>query len=336
MPPKKPVLALPTSTQEPTLSASHSKMIIKLLFPRGFCAGVYRATSALSTALERYGAPVYVYHEIVHNKWVVEYFRQKGAVFVNSLDDIPDGSVTLFSAHGVSPQIEKQAKQKKLQYIDASCPLVQKVHREAKRFVQQGYTVLLIGHPHHDEVVGVQGEAPDKIFIVKTKESIDSLPLTAHDKVAYITQTTLSLDESTTIIEYLKSRFPNIVGPKIKDICYATQNRQNAVKMAARKYNQKNLIVKAVIVGSSNSSNSIRLKEIAQEQNITAFLIDSPADINSDDFTDVDVVLLSAGASAHESVVQQVVEYFQSTFNASVEEERICEENTSFPIPTMP
>ena len=311
-------------------------MLVKLLFPRGFCAGVYRATAALTAALDKYGAPVYVYHEIVHNKWVVDHFRQKGAIFVNSLEDIPDGSVTLFSAHGVSPQIEKQAKQKNLRYIDASCPLVQKVHREARRFVQQGYTVILIGHPHHDEVVGVQGEAPDKIFIVKSKESIKELPLTAKDKVAYITQTTLSLDESTAIIEYLKSRFPNIVGPTVKDICYATQNRQNAVKMAAKEYCQKGQVVKAVVVGSSNSSNSIRLKEIAQEQNITAYLIDSPTDLNPDDFIGVDVVLLTAGASAHESVVQQVVEYFQSTFDAQVEETRICDENTVFPAPDMP
>lgn len=311
-------------------------MIIKLLFPRGFCAGVYRATSALDAALNKYGAPVYVYHEIVHNKWVVEYFRQLGAVFVDSLDDIPDGAVTLFSAHGVSPQIEKQAKEKNLRYIDASCPLVQKVHREAKRFVQQGYAVILIGRSHHDEVVGVQGEAPDKIFIVKSKQSIDALPLTAQDKVAYITQTTLSVDESASIIEYLKSRFPNIVGPTVKDVCYATQNRQRAVKTAAREYCQKNCVVKAVIVGSANSSNSIRLKEIAQQQNIPAFLIDSPSDINPDDFSGVDIVLLTAGASAHEYVVKLVVEYFQSTFNAQVEEERICEENTVFPLPEMP
>lgn len=311
-------------------------MLIKLLFPRGFCAGVYRATSALNAALNKYGTPVYVYHEIVHNKWVVDYFQQKGAVFVNSLDDIPDGSVTLFSAHGVSPQIERQAQEKNLRYIDASCPLVQKVHREAKQFVQQGYSVLLIGHPHHDEVVGVQGEAPDKIFIVKSKESIDALPLTAKDKVAYITQTTLSLDESTSIIEYLKSRFPNIVGPKAKDVCYATQNRQNAIKTSANECNQTNRVVKAVVVGSANSSNSIRLKEIAQRLNVPAFLIDSPSDINPDEFAGVDVVLLTAGASAHEFVVKQVVEYFQSTFNAQVEEERTCEENTVFPIPSMP
>ena len=311
-------------------------MLIKLLFPRGFCAGVYRATSALDAALNKYGAPVYVYHEIVHNKWVVDDFQRRGAVFVNSLDDVPDGAVTLFSAHGVSPQTERQAKEKNLRYVDASCPLVQKVHREAKRFVQQGYSVILIGHPRHDEVVGVQGEAPDKIFIVKSKESIDALPMTSNDKVAYITQTTLSLDESTTIIEYLKSRFPNIVGPKIKDICYATQNRQNAVKTAANELNQKNLTVKAVVVGSSNSSNSIRLTEIAKEHNIPAFLIDGPADVNPDDFTDADVVLLTAGASAHESIVEQVVKYFRSTFDAQVEEARICEENTFFPPPEMP
>lgn len=311
-------------------------MIIKLLFPRGFCAGVYRATSALSAALDKYGAPVYVYHEIVHNKWVVDYFRQQGAVFVDSLDDIPDGSVTLFSAHGVAPQIERLAKEKRLRYIDASCPLVQKVHREAKRFVEQGYSVILIGHPHHDEVVGVQGEAPDKIFIVKSKESIDALPLTAKDKVAYITQTTLSLDESSAIIEYLKLRFPNIVGPTVKDVCYATQNRQNAIKTAAKGCAPKDQIVKAVVVGSANSSNSIRLKEIAQQQKIPAFLIDSPSDINPDDFADADVILLTAGASAHEFVVKLVVEYFQSTFNAQVEEERICEENTFFPLPVMP
>ena len=311
-------------------------MLIKLLYPRGFCAGVYRATSALSAALNKYGAPVYVYHEIVHNKWVVDYFRQRGAAFVDSLDDVPDGAVTLFSAHGVSPQIERQAKEKNLRYIDASCPLVQKVHREAKRFVQQGYSVILIGHPRHDEVVGVQGEAPDRIFIVKSKESIDALPLTAQDKIAYITQTTLSVDESAAIIEYLKSRFPNIVGPTVKDVCYATQNRQNAVKTAANDFNHKNCAVKALIVGSANSSNSIRLKEIAVRQNIPAALIDSPADIDPNDFIGVDVVLLTAGASAHESVVQQVVEFFQSAFDAQVEETRICEENTVFPAPFMP
>lgn len=311
-------------------------MIIKLLYPRGFCAGVYRATSALSAALSKYGAPVYVYHEIVHNKWVVEYFRQKGAEFVDSLDDVPDGAVLLFSAHGVSPQIERQAKEKNLRFVDASCPLVQKVHREAKRFVQQGYSVILIGHPRHDEVVGVQGEAPDKIFIVKSKESIDALPMTAKDKVAYITQTTLSVDESSSIIEYLKSRFPKIVGPTVKDVCYATQNRQTAIKTAANEFNQKNLVVKAVVVGSANSSNSIRLKEIAQQHNVPAVLIDSPGDINPDEFAGVDVVLLTAGASAHEFVVKLVIEYFQSTFNAAVEEERICEENTAFPLPVMP
>lgn len=311
-------------------------MLIKLLYPRGFCAGVYRATSALNAALNKYGAPVYVYHEIVHNKWVVDYFRHKGAVFVDSLDDIPDGSVTLFSAHGVAPQIEAMAKEKRLRCIDASCPLVQKVHREAKRFVQQGYSVILIGHPQHDEVVGVQGEAPDKIFIVKSNQSIDALPMTVQDKVAYITQTTLSVDESAAITQYLKSRFPNIVGPTVKDVCYATQNRQNAVKTAANGYNQSAMVVKALVVGSANSSNSIRLKEIAQRQNIQAFLIDSPADVNPDDFANADVVLLTAGASAHESVVQQVVEYFQSTFGARVEEERICEENIAFPPPAMP
>lgn len=310
-------------------------MLIKLLFPRGFCAGVNRATSTLDVALKKYGAPVYVYHEIVHNKWVVNYFCQRGAVFINSLDEAPDGSVLLFSAHGVSPEIKNRAKEKNLRCIDASCPLVQKVHREVKRFVEQGYEVVLIGRPHHDEVVGVQGEAPNNIYVVNTKNDIDSLPLTPEQKVAYVTQTTLSLDEAATTIEYLKLKFPKIVGPSTKDICYATQNRQKAIKTIAQEYSRQkeNVSVKAIVIGSANSSNSIRLKEIAMLESIPAFLVDGAEDINATDFVNTDVVLLTAGASAHEIVVQQVVEYFRKNFNAQIDEVRICEENATFQLP---
>ncbi len=322
-------------------------MKIKLAFPRGFCAGVNRATSALHEALTRYGAPVYVYHEIVHNKWVVEYFRQAGAIFVQSLEQIPDGSVLLFSAHGVSPQTEQLAIQKRLKYIDASCPLVKKVHTEAKRFVQQGYDVILIGHPHHDEVEGVQGEAPDKIWVVDSVDAIEQLSQKAYfsdnsksdqRKIAYITQTTLSMVEAAKMIQLLKHKFPGIVGPSVKDICYATQNRQNAVKQISASLKRQNPdnSAKAIIVGSTNSSNSIRLAEIARTEGLETFLIDGPDDINANQFNSSDTILLTAGASAHERIVQKVVEFFRVHFDAQLEEVRLCEENTIFRLPEMP
>lgn len=316
-------------------------MKIFLLFPRGFCAGVNRATAALSAALKKYAPPVYVYHEIVHNKWVVEYFRQRGAVFIDDITTVPNGSVLLFSAHGVSPQVEAQAKAKGLKYIDAACPLVKKVHSEARRFVEAEYKVILIGHPRHDEVVGVQGEAADKIFVVDSPASIDKLLFTSEDKVAYITQTTLSVEEAANTIEYLKAKFPGIACPAAKDICYATQNRQRAIQDGLQTIKNRlgedtPSLVKAIIVGSANSSNSIRLTEIARNQGCEAYLIDGAEDIQPGDFQSDDVILLSAGASAHETLVQEVVEYFRKRFNAKVEEIRLCEENTVFQLPELP
>lgn len=302
-------------------------MKIKLVFPRGFCAGVNMSTTALVKAIERFGTPIYVYHEIVHNKNVVGYFQKKGVVFINSIAEAPDKSVLLFSAHGVSPSIVLQAKQKGLTCIDAACPLVKRVHREAKRFVEQGYTVFLIGHARHDEVVGTQGEAPEHIFVVNSKESIDRLNLPKEEKYAFVTQTTLSMDEAELIIGYLRLKYPGIVGPPRGDICYATQNRQQAVRQFAAGCG------KAIVVGSSNSSNSKRLAEIARKEGLESFLIEGPENLAADVFQDDDCVLLTAGASAHERVVQKVIEWFQKNFSATVEESRFCEENTVFLLP---
>ncbi len=302
-------------------------MKIKLVFPRGFCAGVNMSTTALVKAIERFGTPIYVYHEIVHNKNVVGYFQKRGVVFINSIADAPDQSVLLFSAHGVSPSIVLQAKQKGLTCIDAACPLVKRVHREAKRFVEQGYTVFLIGHARHDEVVGTQGEAPEHIFVVNSKESIDKLNLPTEGKYAFVTQTTLSMDEAELIIDYLRLKYPGIAGPARGDICYATQNRQQAVRQFAAGCG------KAIVVGSANSSNSKRLAEIARKEGLESFLIEGPENLTSDAFRDDDCVLLTAGASAHELVVQKVIEWFQKHFSATVEESRFCEENTVFLLP---
>ena len=302
-------------------------MKIKLVFPRGFCAGVNMSTTALVKAIERFGTPIYVYHEIVHNQNVVGYFQKRGVVFINSIADAPDQSVLLFSAHGVSPSIVLQAKQKGLTCIDAACPLVKRVHREAKRFVEQGYTVFLIGHARHDEVVGTQGEAPEHIFVVNSKESIDKLNLPTEGKYAFVTQTTLSMDEAELIIGYLRLKYPGIAGPARGDICYATQNRQQAVRQFAAGCG------KAIVVGSANSSNSKRLAEIARKEGLESFLIEGPENLTADAFRDDDCVLLTAGASAHELVVQKVIEWFQKHFSATVEESRFCEENTVFLLP---
>lgn len=302
-------------------------MKIKLVFPRGFCAGVNMSTSALQTALDRFGAPIYVYHEIVHNKNVVWYFQRQGVVFVESLSEVPDHSVLLFSAHGVSPAIVNQAHGKGLTCIDAACPLVKKVHREAKRFVEQGYTVFLIGHAKHDEVVGTQGEAPDHIYVVNDRESVDRWNLPKSGRYAFVTQTTLSMDEADAIIAYLKQKYPEIVGPNRGDICYATQNRQQAVRQFSVGCN------KALVVGSSNSSNSQRLAEIARKEGLDAFLIEGPENLSVDQFRNDDCVLLTAGASAHECVVQMALEWFRTNFHATVEEYRLCEENTAFLLP---
>lgn len=302
-------------------------MRILLAGPRGFCAGVNMAIESLELALELYGTPLYVYHEIVHNKWVVDRFRRRGVVFVDGLDEVPEGSHLLFSAHGISPEIRQQAADRRLQAIDATCPLVTKVHREAIRFAQEGYTIVLIGHEGHDEVVGTLGEAPNCIVLVGTVEAVEQLAVANPDKIAYLTQTTLSVDDAAVLIDRLRKRFPSIVGPSKDDICYATQNRQEAVRELAR---QADI---ALVVGSQNSSNSQRLAEQARACGIPAHLIDGAADIRPEWFEEVETVLITAGASAPETVVQECVSVLVKRFGASVESATIRVEDVRFVLP---
>jgi len=302
-------------------------MKILLAAPRGFCAGVNMAIESLDLVLAAYGAPVYVYHEIVHNKYVVDTFLAKGAVFVEDLADVPVGATLLFSAHGVSPEIRRIATERKLRAIDATCPLVTKVHLEAKRFADEGYTILLIGHEGHDEVIGTMGEAPEAIVLVESVEHANRLSYPAEAKLAYLTQTTLSVDDANRIIDRLKARFPQIVGPPKEDICYATQNRQEAVHLLA---GNADLVL---VLGSQNSSNSQRLKELAQERGVRAYLIDGAKDIDPSWFAGAETVVITAGASAPESVVQECVEYLRQRYQAQVELRTIREESVHFPLP---
>ncbi len=302
-------------------------MKIILAAPRGFCAGVNMAIECLDMALNAFGAPIYVYHEIVHNRFVVESFTARGVVFVDELSEVPAGSHLLFSAHGVSPEIREMAKARDLLAIDATCPLVTKVHLEAIRFAKLGYIIVLIGHEGHDEVVGTMGEAPEAIVLVESEEEVDQLEFPADSKIAYLTQTTLSVDDASRIIRRLESRFPQIASPPKQDICYATQNRQEAVRLLAE---EADLVL---VLGSQNSSNSQRLKEISQELQVPAHLIDGVQDIHSDWFSGVDTVLITAGASAPESVVEDCVDYLQEHHDATVEIRTIREEQVHFQLP---
>jgi 4-hydroxy-3-methylbut-2-enyl diphosphate reductase len=300
---------------------------IILANPRGFCAGVNMAIESLDRALELYGTPLYVYHEIVHNRPVVERFRKRGVVFVDDISEIPSGATVLYSAHGVAPALRASAVERNLRAIDATCPLVTKVHLEAVRFAREGYTILLIGHEGHDEVIGTMGEAPANIQLVQDEAEVEQLDLPADAKLAYLTQTTLSVDDANVIINALKRRFPQIVGPSRDDICYATQNRQEAVK---------DLVPEAdvvVVFGSQNSSNSKRLEEIAQGYGKSAYLIDGVSEIGPDWFTGDETVLITAGASAPEEVVEECVVYLQKKFGATVETRTVREEHVSFPLP---
>jgi 4-hydroxy-3-methylbut-2-en-1-yl diphosphate reductase len=302
-------------------------MEIILANPRGFCAGVNMAIECLERALEFFGPPVYVYHEIVHNKFVVDKFRRQGTVFVESLDEVPPGSPLLYSAHGVSPQIREVARRRRLLAIDATCPLVIKVHLEAIRYAQEGYTIILIGHEGHDEVIGTMGEAPNQMVLVETAEDVENLSLPDPAKVAYLTQTTLSVDDANIVIAALRKKFPLIANPHKDDICYATQNRQEAVReLAAR----ADLVL---VLGSQNSSNSRRLDEIANALGRPSHLIDGVAEIRDEWFQGVKTVLITAGASAPEEVVQECIEYLQRNFGATIREETIREESVHFPLP---
>jgi 4-hydroxy-3-methylbut-2-enyl diphosphate reductase len=302
-------------------------MKIILANPRGFCAGVNMAIDSLERALDLFGIPLYVYHEIVHNRHVVERFKKRGVVFVDSIDEIPSNSVVLYSAHGVSPAIRIASAERNLNAIDATCPLVTKVHLEAIRFAKEGYTILLIGHEGHDEVLGTVGEAPANIRLVQDENEVAALDLPTDAKVAYLTQTTLSVDDAEIIIAALRKRFPHIAGPKKDDICYATQNRQEAVK---------ELVPDAdvvLVLGSRNSSNSLRLAELASSCGKPAYLIDSMHEIDPKWFRDVNTVLVTAGASAPEEVVQECVEYLKRNHNAVVETRTVREEDVSFQLP---
>ena len=302
-------------------------MRIILANPRGFCAGVNMAIECLERALDFFGPPLYVYHEIVHNKYVVERFLRRGTVFVESLDDVPEGAPLLYSAHGVSPQIREQARRRKLVAIDATCPLVTKVHLEAVKYARDGYTIVLIGHEGHDEVVGTMGEAPDKMVLVETAADVDRLEVADPSKVAYLTQTTLSVDDANVVIAALRAKFPKIGNPPKDDICYATQNRQEAVRELATKSDV------VLVLGSQNSSNSKRLAEIARSLGPKAHLIDGVSEIDERWFGGVDTVLITAGASAPEDVVQECIDYLEKRFGATVHEEFVREENVHFPLP---
>lgn len=268
--------------------------------PRGFCAGVVRAVDIVELALEAYGAPVYVHHEIVHNTYVVEQLRRRGAIFVESISEVPSGAVLVFSAHGVPPSVREEAKSRSLKVIDATCPLVTKVHLEALKFAREDRTIILIGHRDHQEIVGTSGEAPDRTIVVDSVEAVDALEVANPDKLAFLTQTTLSLYDTQEIVARLRQKFPKIVGPKSDDICYATQNRQEAVEQVAQ---DVDLIL---VVGSQNSSNSNRLVEVAKRRGVKAQLIDSALDIDAKWLNGVNSVGLTAGASAPEVLVEQV------------------------------
>lgn len=300
---------------------------VLLLRPRGFCAGVVRAIDIVKIALELYGAPIYVRKEIVHNRHVVDELRALGAVFVNELDAVPAGARVIFSAHGVSPAVREAAQQRGLSVIDATCPLVTKVHLEAIRFSREGYTILLIGHKDHEEIEGTFGEAPANTIIVESEEDAQRVEVPDPDKVCYLTQTTLSLDETRGVIEILQRRFPKIVSPKSQDICYATQNRQAAVKAVAP------LCELLLVVGSQNSSNSKRLVEVCQRAGVPAYLIDDRRDLRQEWLEGVKTVSVTAGASAPENLVQELIEALRERGFLTLEEIDIIDEDVRFSLP---
>jgi 4-hydroxy-3-methylbut-2-enyl diphosphate reductase len=299
-----------------------------LAAPRGYCAGVDRAVQTVERALEHYGPPVYVRKEIVHNKHVVAQLRERGAIFVDELDDsVPEGAITIFSAHGVSPAVHADAERRALRTIDATCPLVTKVHREALKFAAEGYTIVLIGHAGHEEVEGTMGEAPEHIVLVETEEDVDRLELDDPDKVAYISQTTLSVDETRAVIARLRERFPNITGPRTDDICYATTNRQAAVKQMAAECDL------VLVIGSQNSSNSQRLVDVARDYGARAHLIDNERQVEEAWLEGARVVGISSGASAPEELVTRLVDFFRDRGTEDVAEFEVLREDVRFMLP---
>ena len=309
-----------------------AKRDVLLATPRGFCAGVDRAIDIVSHALQKFGAPIYVRHEIVHNTFVVNDLKQKGAIFIEDLDEVPPGATLVFSAHGVSRAIQDEAKARGFSIFDATCPLVTKVHLEAIKYAKQGYHIFLIGHEGHDEVIGTMGQAPGSFTLVETADDVAHLPFGGDDKLAYLTQTTLSVDDASRIISRLKERFPQLVGPPKDDICYATQNRQEAVRQLSR---EAELVL---VLGSQNSSNSQRLAELAREEGRQAHLIDGADEIDPAWFEQVATVAITAGASAPEQRVQDCVAWLTDRFanspsGVTVEERVVREEDVYFPLP---
>ena len=302
-------------------------MKILLANPRGFCAGVNMAIECLDEAIRRFGTNIYVYHEIVHNRYVVDRFTRQGVKFVDTIAEVPQGSILLYSAHGVSPEIRQQSIERKLHTIDATCPLVTKVHLEAIKYAKEGYNIVLIGHEGHDEVIGTMGEAPESITLVETPRAVDDLPFADDAQIAYLTQTTLSVSEAEAIISRLRQRFPNIHCPPKDDICYATTNRQEAIDTLATNADA------VIVLGSQNSSNSRRLMELGASHGARAFLIDGIHELPDDALSASDTVLISAGASAPEVVVQECVDALIEKYQAEVESIVVREEHVSFPLP---
>jgi 4-hydroxy-3-methylbut-2-enyl diphosphate reductase len=305
----------------------HEDKTLLLLKPRGFCAGVVRAIDIVRIALDQFGPPIYVRKEIVHNRYVVEELKAKGAIFVDEVSEVPDGMRLIYSAHGVAPSVRDASKLRNLKVIDATCPLVTKVHVEAVKYAKGGYSIILIGHHDHDEVVGTLGEAPDVTQVVGTAEEVADLQVPDPSRIAYITQTTLSLDETQDVIAALRKKFPLIEGPHAQDICYATQNRQTAVKDVA---DSADLLL---VVGSENSSNSNRLVEVSTNLGTPSYLIDTADDIKAEWLTDVRTVALTAGASAPEVLVEQAVDFLKQKGFTNIREVEVMPENVRFGLP---
>jgi 4-hydroxy-3-methylbut-2-enyl diphosphate reductase len=316
---------MPSSTTGAAPRTAPKKVL--LAAPRGYCAGVDRAVQAVEHALDLYGPPIYVRKEIVHNKHVVEELSKRGAIFVDQETEVPEGKMVVFSAHGVAPSVHANAADRRLRTIDATCPLVTKVHVEARKFAAEGYTIILIGHEGHEEVEGTTGEAPDSIVLVQSVEEVDELQISDPDKVAFITQTTLSVDETALIIERLRRRFPKIVSPKSDDICYATTNRQIAVKQLA---SECELVL---VIGSTNSSNSNRLVEVAREHGAASHLIDNHLQVQDEWLQGVETVGITSGASAPEELVERLVELFRTRGAEEVGELRTVDEDVRFMLP---
>ncbi|MEX0655860.1 MAG: 4-hydroxy-3-methylbut-2-enyl diphosphate reductase [Phycisphaeraceae bacterium] len=302
-------------------------MKIVLANPRGFCAGVNMAIQTVEEALKIVGTPLYVYHEIVHNRHVVQRFVRDGVTFVDSIDEVPAGATVVFSAHGISPAVRQAAKARGCAMIDATCPLVTKVHMEAVRYAKQGFNILLVGHAGHDEVEGTVGEAPGAITIVESPDDVANLPFTEHDKLVYLTQTTLSMDDANRIINAIKARYPHVKQPPSEDICYATTNRQHAVRALAEGVDL------VLVVGSKNSSNSVRLTEISETSGTQAYLLDDKSELQSDWFVGVESVLVTAGASAPEYLVQEIIQELIDRHGGEAEESHVVDENMHFNLP---